>query len=130
MIENIFVIGDGDGIRKRIELYLLNKDLERLKAFSSSLTGAIQEIEHLAVSTMNSQIVFAGGDDILFIIAATHYREESIRELMKVFLHRTQSTISFGAGPDIETAYINLRRAKAEGPGSFVSSNLSHQLRT
>ncbi|MGA9767401.1 MAG: hypothetical protein WBV94_00055 [Blastocatellia bacterium] len=108
MIDKIFVIGDGDGIRKRIESYLLSGDLESLGAFSSSLTEAIQEIEYLAASTMNSQIVFAGGDDILFIVTASHYKEEQIRELMNIFSNKTQSTISFGVGPNIETAFINL----------------------
>jgi hypothetical protein len=124
MTEAVFVIGDGDDIRKRIESYLLNGDLERLGAFSLVLTESIREIAQLALSAMESNIIFAGGDDIFFITTLRDYREEKIRALMAEFSRLTECSISFGIGPSVELAFINLRRAKAKGPGSLVVSGL------
>ncbi len=125
MTDSVFVMGDGDDIRKRIEFYLLSGDLEHLQAFSTALTEAIQETARLAVSTMESKIVLAGGDDILFVTTLSNYREETLRALMHEFSKRTACHISFGVGPTLESAFINLRLAKAQGRGSVVASGLA-----
>src|SRR5712692_4033301 len=110
--EYIYVLGDGDKIREKIEYYLLNHELESLKNFSQGLTSAIDEIKELATSTMNARIILAGGDDILFYVPHEKYRRELIERLQEVFYNISGVTISFGIGRTIETVYINLRRAK------------------
>jgi len=117
----IFVLGDGDAIRNKVESYLLKGELERLGEFSLALTEAIFEIKESAISTMGASIVFAGGDDILFMVNSNEYHEEKIKALMEKFSKRTSCSISFGAGANIESAYINLRKAKACGKGILVS---------
>ena len=78
-----------------------------------------------AVLTMEAKIVFAGGDDLFFTTTLTNYREEKLRALMHEFSRRTECYISFGVGPTIEAAFINLRLAKANGQGSLVASSLT-----
>lgn len=119
-IEYFYVLGDGNHIRERIESYLLSNDLESVSKFSQSLTTAITEIKELAISSMNAQVILAGGDDILLSVSREKYRKELIQKLQQAFLATTGITISFGVGNTIEAAYINLRRAKASKGDKIV----------
>jgi hypothetical protein len=118
----IFIIGDGDGIRRKIEFHLLNGDLNRLAAFSASLTESVSKLAQMAMQKMQAETVFAGGDDIFFIVDLSEYHEEIVRELMDVFTKMTGCSISFGVGLTVQEAFINLRLAKANNSGSLVSS--------
>jgi minimal CRISPR polymerase domain len=124
MKNSIFVIGDGDGIRKKVESYLLSGHLESLGQFSFALTNAISEIAKLAVQNMESKIVFAGGDDICFITTSSNFHKEKIQELIEEFFRKTECSISFGVGENIEEAFLNLRRAKSMGGGCLIMSDL------
>lgn len=118
--EYLYVLGDGDKIRERVEFYLLNHDLESLTNFSQNLTIAINEIKEFAISTMSARVILAGGDDILLYVPREQYRTELIQKLQQVFLNITGVTISFGVGKTIETVYINLRRAKTNKDRNIV----------
>ncbi len=108
----IYVLGDGDKIRERVEYHLFNHDTENLKKFSQSLTEAINEIKVIAISTMDAQVIIAGGDDILFYVSSEKYQRAIIQRLRETFYDIAGITISFGVGNTIEAAYINVRRAK------------------
>lgn len=118
--EYVYALGDGNHIRENVEFYLLNHDLESLTKFSQNLTTAINELKELAISSMNAQIILAGGDDILLSVPREKYRKELIQELQQAFLAITGITISFGVGNTIEAAYINLRRAKTRKDDKIV----------
>lgn len=111
--EYIYVLGDGNKIREKVEYYLLNHDLEALTAFSQNLTVAVNQLKETATSTMDARTIVAGGDDIIFCTPREKYRKELIQQLQKIFYDITSVTISFGIGKTIEAAYINLRRAKS-----------------
>lgn len=119
-IEYFYVLGDGNHIRENVEFYLLNHDLESLSKFSQSLTTAINELKEMAISSMNAQVILAGGDDILLSVPREKYRKELIQELQQAFLATTGISISFGVGNTIEAAYINLRRAKTNRGDKIV----------
>ena len=118
--DGLYVLGDGDKIRERIEYYLLNHDTTSLSNFSQNLTIAINEIRDLAISTMSAHIILAGGDDILFYAPRENYQNEHLRSLQQTFLSKTGTTISFGVGKTIEAAYINLRKAKGSMNNKIV----------
>jgi hypothetical protein len=122
-IEYFYVLGDGNHIRENVEFYLLNHDLESLSKFSQSLTTAINELKEIAISTMNAQVIVAGGDDILLSVPCENYRKELIQKLQQAFFATTGITISFGVGKTIEAAYINLRRAKTSKDDKIVEFN-------
>ena len=116
----IYIMGDGDNIRNRIEYYLLNSDFDKVTQFSKNLTECIDIIKGLAIRRMNAEIIYAGGDDVLFHIDKNHYQRSYLEEIMDIFLKNTGNTISFGVGENIEVAFLNLRRAKASGKGKIV----------
>lgn len=122
MANSVFIIGDGDGIRKNIDRYLFNNELSRLTDFSASLTNSISEIALVAKQTMNAEIIYAGGDDIFFIVDLDDYQESKIQQLMNVFIEKTGCSISFGIGLSVQEAFINLRLAKADDKRSVISS--------
>ena len=116
----LYVLGDADQVRRRIESLLLSNRLEVLKALSSSLTSAIQNLALEAQRSMKAEVVLCGGDETLFLVEPMSFSEKLIRSLMDEFFHATGVTISFGVGETIEKAYLNLARAKAAGPASLV----------
>lgn len=123
-IEYIYVLGDGDKIRDKVEYYLFNQDLEALTNFSQSLTNAISTVKELAISTMNARVIIAGGDDILLLVPREKYRKELIQRLQEVFYNATGVTISFGIGKTIDTVFINLRKAKTAKNNKIVDEEI------
>lgn len=117
----LFVLGDADQVRRRVDSLLLANRLKDLQALSSTLTNAIQRLGVEAQNRMKAEIVFCGGDDILFLVEPIKFSDNLIRSLMDEFLSVTGLTISFGIGRSVEEAYLNLARAKASGAASLVS---------
>jgi len=109
----IYVLGDGNKIRERVEYYLLRNDLENLANVSKGISDAIQAIKSFSVSLMNAEVIMAGGDDILFRVEYTKYKNEHILQLSEIFQKTSGCSISFGTGESIEEAYINLRKSKS-----------------
>jgi len=116
----LFVLGDGDRVQSMIDSALFGGDLSRVQALSASLTLAMHELAEIVRRNNGWHLVFSGGDDICVTVEPWAYREDLIRALMCQFNERTGGSISFGVGESIETAYINLRRAKARGSGVLV----------
>lgn len=120
----IYVLGDGDKIRERVEYFLLSGEFEALADLSQGVTESINAIKSLAVSEMRAEVIMAGGDDILFRVEKTNYQEKQIRQLADFFRERTGNSFSFGVGTTVESAYINLRRAKSSGSGRIVAEGV------
>lgn len=116
----VYFIGDGDDIRKRVEFFLFNEDMAALSRFSKNLSKAIKSIEEFVASQWGGDILMAGGDDVIFSIDKQFYSKSEMESAMSDFHRATGSTISFGVGATIESAYLNLRRAKASGKGRIV----------
>ena len=112
-INFIYVLGDGNKIREKIEYYLLRNELEDLAAISKGISDAIQALKSFAISTMDAEIIMAGGDDILFRVKYDKYKKEYISQLSEVFQKISSCSISFGTGESIEEAYISLRKSKS-----------------
>ncbi len=121
MNDQLFVLGDGDSIRMKIERLLFSGEFESLTKFSNSLNTTIQNIADKAVFNNSAKIIFAGGDDILFKINVENFDKSVVDEMISEFYLKTGVTISFGVGFTIEDAYINLRRAKARGGNRIVT---------
>ncbi len=122
--KSIYVLGDGDRIREQIEYHLLNNEIQQLTNLSQALIDAVNSVKSIAISTMDAQIIMAGGDDILFCIDSEKYQRANIQQMSEVFYNMVGSTISFGIGKTIEAAYINLRRAKSSKSNKIVEEAL------
>jgi hypothetical protein len=110
---DIYVLGDGDRIRERVEYHLFKNEMELLTKLSESLVDAIDKVKSMAISTMDAHIIIAGGDDILFCVSSEKYQKANIQKMSEIFYDIVGSTISFGIGKSIDAAYINLRKGKA-----------------
>jgi hypothetical protein len=118
----LFLLGDADNVRKRIQGLLLSGDLDALRSLSSSLTRHITELGALAEDTLGADIVFCGGDELLAKVELDNFDERKLREIMAIFSKNTGVTISFGVGLNTEEVFVNLARAKSMGPGSVFLS--------
>ena len=115
----LFILGDGDRVRARVEGYLLSGDVAGLSDYSRSLTGAIKSAAAAAETRLLAKTLVAAGDDLFLKIEARRYKRSELEDISKVFRDTCGSTISFGVGPSIETAFLALRKAKAKGGNSI-----------
>jgi hypothetical protein len=114
----IFVLGDADKIRERVEAALFEGDLADLSAFSKSLTAAIGLIVDRMQQELSATVIMAGGDDVLFTLPSTSFDASKLGSISERFRMDTGCTMSFGVGVSIEDAYLCLRKAKALGGGT------------
>ena len=113
----LYIFGDADRVRQRVERALFSGDLVDLGKFSAALTAAIALIAQQLVERLSAVVVMAGGDDLLLTVAAENFDIGILEQLAHDFVDETGCTISFGVGTTVEEAYLHLRRAKACGGG-------------
>ena len=123
MKQSLFLLGDADDVRKKVQGFLLSGNLDALKNLSSALSRHVAELGSLIGDTFTADIVFCGGDELLACVDSENFDEGRLRELMARFKEKTGVTISFGVGRSAEEAFINLSRAKSAGPGSLFSAD-------
>ncbi len=120
MPDSLYVLGDADRIRRRIEGMLLSNDLKTLQDFSTAITTSIQKLGDRMRYAMSAKLIFSGGDDILLLVQPEIFNQDQLRGMMKEFAEETGSTISIGVGTGAEEAFLNLARAKSTGPGTLI----------
>jgi hypothetical protein len=118
--ETLYVLGDGDRVRDHVERLLLSGKLQELSLFSGSLSAGLSALALQAETRLGAEVLMAGGDDLLLRVTRSTFSKAKLEELGAEFLRRTGCSISFGVGGDAESAYLNLRRAKAHGGGAVV----------
>lgn len=124
MKQDLFLLGDADDVRKKIQGLLLSGDLETLKAVSAAMSRYIAELGASIEDAFAADLIFCGGDELLARVSFDSFDEVKLRDLMTRFRERTGVTISFGVGRSAEEAFISLSRAKSAGPGSLFSAGV------
>ena len=119
MTSTLYILGDADRVRQRVERALLSGNLVELGNFSAALTAAIALIAERMIQRLSAQVVMAGGDDLLLTVAAGTFDVDILEGLSRDFADETGCTISFGVGKTVEEAYLHLRMAKASGGGAI-----------
>ncbi len=110
-----FVIGDGNQIGRRLKGFLYASDWIGARNYSESITSAISTLKLRVDSWQDADVIFSGGDEILFTISDENMNSNSIYELGTFFEMETGSPMSFGIGKSLDQALINLDRAKTLG---------------
>jgi hypothetical protein len=120
--EFLYIFGDGDRVRERLEGFLLSHDLESLASLSRSLSEGIRLIGDELSLRMGAELVMAGGDDILVRVPTSKYDTKLLDEMVKIYIEKTGLSMSFGVGLTLEQAYLNLRRAKSSNSNKIVET--------
>ena len=118
----LYILGDADRVRERLEGFLLSHDLESLGSLSRRLSEGIRLVGTELSLRMEAEIVMAGGDDILARVSVGLYDRKFLEEIATVYMEKTGLSMSFGVGPTLEQAYLNLRRAKASNSNKIVET--------
>jgi spermidine/putrescine-binding protein len=119
LTSTLYILGDADRVRQRVERALLSGDLVQLGTFSAALTAAIACIAERMIQHLSAQVIMAGGDDLLLTVPAGTFDVDILEGLSRDFADETGCTISFGVGTTVEEAYLHLRMAKASGGGTI-----------
>lgn len=118
----VFILGDADRVREKVERALLDGNLGEVTYFSRNLTSAVEALVRDVEQAFEAITVFAGGDDVCFRAPRHRYSSGSLFEMAQKFAAATSCTISFGVGTTIQCAYLNLRRAKSRGGDQVVDN--------
>lgn len=124
MSDNIFILGDADRVREKIESALFRGDLAQISKLSENLTESISVLVKYLEEMVGARTIMAGGDDVLFEISKENYDESILNEAAVYFTVNSGCSISFGVAETIENAYLNLRKAKSTGGGCVHSEYL------
>ena len=68
MVSNLYILGDADHVREKIEFYLLSSQLNSLRIFSKSLRIAVDDLAQRVQDVFAGDIIMVGGDDVLFYV--------------------------------------------------------------
>jgi len=110
---NVFVFADVDNLQKHIDFFLLEERFAELRVFSEKIEKSLRLILSKAISDLDAEIVFIGGDDILFRATYNDRIFDRINSYKREFFDLTGVKISFGVGKDIQACIIDLKKKKA-----------------
>lgn len=116
----LYVFGDVDRVREQIDRQLLAENLPEVARLSQCLTSGIINLASAAKECLSADIIMAGGDEVLFVVSYEHYSRCALQNVAREFTRETGCTISFGVAETVALAYLNLRRAKANGGNAIV----------
>ena len=111
-MNKIFVLGDGNQIRVKIESHLFKNELKKVKEVSENITVAINQLKKIAIRDLEAEIIMAGGDDLLIRVHKEKYDKRVLLKMSSTFQELTECSFSFGVGDTIEIAHSNLNKAK------------------
>jgi len=115
MTEAIFIRLDADGVGDAIELALLSGECEKAQEIHNSIQRELKTTLKKLNEIRSCKLLMVGSDDILFLIDKADFNINSIEELRKDFWKATKFTLSIGIANSIETAILNLTKAKLKG---------------
>lgn len=119
MKEIVFVRLDGDNIGEKIELALINSDVEKAQSIHNVVQASIESVK-LEIENYGYKILMSGCDDILFSINQSEFDNSTLIKVMECFFERSKFTLSIGVGFSINESLINLRIAKLSGKNKIV----------
>ena len=111
-MNKIFVLGDGNQIRVKIESHLFKNELRKVNQISQNITNAINQLKKIAIEDLDAEIIMAGGDDLLIRVDKEKYNKKILKKMSSTFKELTECSFSFGVGETIEVAHSNLNKAK------------------
>lgn len=115
MSESVFVLVDGDNVGEKIDLLVLQEDLQGVSEFTRGLDRAVDLIE-AAAREAGGTVYIAGGDNVLARLDDL----DAFLEKFGALQGELGGTFSVGIGREAKDAHVALKVAKSRGPGTIV----------
>lgn len=112
--EIIYIIGDGDDVRKHIDRLILSKKFDELRSLSLKIDSEIKELCKIIRNELNADIIYSNGDGFLAIVNEAKNLDEISKKWQNSFYDSCGISLSIGFGPTIESALIELKWAKSK----------------
>ena len=108
-----YLYADGDGVGDKLELLLLDGNVDAAARHSHSITEGITTVAHI-LQTAGWQLHFCGGDELVASTKAPVERA-ALTAAHIAFSEQVGCTLSVGLGPSPGAAVAALHRAKLLG---------------
>lgn len=115
MGDPVYVLVDGDNVGEKIDLLVLQGDLQALTEFTRGIDLAVGRVAALA-RDFEGAVFMAGGDNILARLSDLPAFLDRFALLRADFC----CPFSMGIGPEARDAHVALKVAKAYAPGTVV----------
>jgi hypothetical protein len=104
---------DGDNTGEILEnLFLDSSDEEQFTKISTSITQAISKIREKILASLNGEIIFEAGDDLLF---KGNFDIQSLHDMQNIYKSFTSGlTCSIGYGRSLKETFLALKMAKTQ----------------
>ncbi|MEH2076970.1 MAG: mCpol domain-containing protein [Nostoc sp.] len=119
---------DGDNIGNTIENLLNNGRVQEATYLSESIKLAIFQIELFIKSTDDTELIIAGGDDVLIKYNTEKYNHTFLEKISKIFSKHTGLSMSCGVGENVSQAINNLANAKQGTKGIIKYTNYEEEV--
>lgn len=119
LVAPIYLALDGDNIGSRLELHILNEDIEGLQEFTKSFNSVLNGIVSKLRQDRNIDILLLGGDSLLITLP-----DSCVEAVIRMIVNETANTtftFSGGYGSSMRHAYLALKIAKASGKNRICS---------
>ncbi len=110
---HIYIIGDGDDVRKHIDKLMLSNDFEALSLLSDKIDSSIKTLCSDMKEVLSADIIYSNGDGFLAIVKNDIGVDDFLRKKGQQFWNLCGINLSFGIGETIEECLIDLKRSKA-----------------
>lgn len=111
---------DADNVGDKIELALLQNNIETANKIHSSVQSGIAKIKNIILES-NGEILMAGCDDILFIYSLKSM--DFLDNIRNMFEMETGFTLSIGFGNNLAESLESLKIAKLSGKNQIFSKS-------
>lgn len=112
--DTVFIIGDGDDVRKHIDRLMLSHRFDELSELSDKIDSCIKNICAEISENFSAKIIYSNGDGFLARARANRRISSFLKLQADKFNANCGISLSVGMGSSIEECLIELKKSKAK----------------
>jgi hypothetical protein len=117
---NVFVCIDADDVGDKLELLLLDENIDDAAALNNAIRDAMREMCETVNAEPTAELLMVGCDDIIVRLPSTAV-DSMVARIRSEFHSATGFTLTVGIGNSLRVALERLRRGKLVGKNTIVS---------
>ncbi|MFC1758510.1 mCpol domain-containing protein [Planctomycetota bacterium] len=126
--QRIYVCIDADDVGAKIELMLLDENIDEASLIANSVRNAMQSMRGTVAKNPTANLLMSGCDDIIAEFLTPDEVDTVIDRIRSEFFNSTGFSLTAGIGVSIRDAMDSLRRGKLMGKDQVVHSTAASNM--